>query len=134
MPLSKTTTDHQEIQKWAEARGGKPVCVRRTGSATDAGVLRINFPGYSNDKSLEEIPWEEFFEKFDHNGLAMVYQEQTAAGEVSNFNKLVKRETAEMKSRPRNAKASSMRKTGTEAKAKTSASKGRTKTKEAARS
>lgn len=103
MPLSKTTTDHDEIRRWAESRGGKPACVRRTGSASDAGVLRINFPGYSQDKSLEEIPWDEFFKKFDQNGLALVYQERTAGGQVSNFNKLVKRETAEMKSRPRAA-------------------------------
>ncbi|HEY3783624.1 MAG TPA: hypothetical protein VGL56_21275 [Fimbriimonadaceae bacterium] len=135
MPLSKTTTDHQEIQKWAEARGGKPACVRRTGSATDAGVLRINFPGYSSDKSLETIPWEEFFEKFDHNGLAMVYQEQTASGERSNFNKLVKRETAEMKSRPRNTKAASTRKKATEAKAPArAASTSRPKAEKATRS
>jgi len=100
MPLSKTTTEHQEIQRWAEARGGKPACVRRTGSANDAGVLRINFPGYSGDNSLQEISWDEFFQKFDQNNLALVYQEQTSGGERSNFNKLVKRETAEMKSRP----------------------------------
>jgi hypothetical protein len=100
MPLSKTTTDHNEIQHWAEDRGGKPACVRRTGSKEDAGVLRINFPGYSGDNSLQEITWEEFFQKFDQNNLALVFQEKTAAGEKSNFNKLVKRETAEMKSRP----------------------------------
>jgi hypothetical protein len=97
MPLSKTTTDHNEIQRWAEDRGGKPVCIRRTGSENDAGVLRINFPGYSKDNSLQAISWEEFFVKFDQTGLAMVYQEKTAAGEKSNFNKLVKRETAERK-------------------------------------
>src|SRR5436305_7283247 len=100
MPLSKTTTDHEEIRHWAEDRGGKPACVRRTGSANDAGVLRLNFPGYTSDNSLQEIPWEEFFQKFDSNGLALVFQEQTASGERSNFNKLVKRETAERKSRP----------------------------------
>jgi hypothetical protein len=79
--------------------------VRRTGSATDAGVLRINFPGYSKDKSLEEIPWDEFFKKFDENDLALVYQEQSSTGDVSNFNKLVKRTTAEAKTRPRSARA-----------------------------
>lgn len=107
MPLSKTTTDHEEIRRWAEARGGKPACVRRTGSQNDAGVLRINFPGYSGDNSLQEIGWDEFFNKFDQNGLALVFQEQTASGERSNFNKLVKRETAEQKNRPRSSKSTS---------------------------
>ncbi len=105
MPLSKTTTDHNEIRRWVEARSGKPVCVRRTGSATDAGVLRFTFPGYTTDKSLEEISWEEFFGKFDSNELALVYQEQSSTGETSNFNKLVKRSTAEAKSRPRSSRA-----------------------------
>jgi len=97
MPLSKVTTDHEEIRRWAESRGGTPTCVKRTGSSNDPGVLRINFPGYTGDNSLAEIQWEEFFKKFDENGLAFVYQDRTAAGEKSNFNKIVKRETAEAK-------------------------------------
>jgi len=105
MPLSKTTTDHDEIRRWVEARNGRPVCVRRTGSETDAGVLRISFPGYTSDKSLEEISWDEFFKKFDSNDLALVFQEKSSTGETSNFNKFVKRTTAEAKTRPRSAKA-----------------------------
>lgn len=89
---SKTTTDHDEIRKWAEARGGKPSRVRGTGDDEDPGMLRIDFPGYSGDDALEEITWEEWFEKFDESGLALLYQETTAAGERSNFSKLVRRE------------------------------------------
>ena len=62
---SKTTTDHEEIRKWAEARGGKPSCVLGTGGGGDTGLLRIDFPGYSGEGSLKEISWEEFFDKFD---------------------------------------------------------------------
>lgn len=105
MPLSKTTTDHNEIRRWVEARGGQPVCVRRTGSPTDAGVLRINFPGYTKDASLEAIPWDEWFKKFDENDLALVFQERSSTGEISNFNRFVKRSTAEAKSRPRSSRA-----------------------------
>jgi hypothetical protein len=92
--LSKTTTDHEEIRKWAEERGAKPACVRKTGGKGDVGLLRLDFPGYSGADSLEEIDWDEWFEKFDENDLALVYQDKTAAGERSNFNKLVSRETA----------------------------------------
>ena len=100
--LSKTTRDHEEIRRWAEERGGKPAHVSATGSGGDIGILRIDFPGYSGEGSLETISWEQFFEKFDEQGLWLVFQEETAAGERSNFNKLVSAETAaENKSRGR---------------------------------
>lgn len=95
---TKITTDHDEIRKWAEARGGKPATVKGTGSNDEAGVLRINFPGYSGEDTLEEITWDEFFAKFDEKNLAFLYQDKTANGEESRFFKLVSRETAENKS------------------------------------
>ena len=94
MSSSKTTTNHDEIRKWAEARGGKPATVKRTESNGEAGVLRIDFPGYSGSDSLEAISWEEFFKKFDEKQLAFLYQEKTSSGEQSRFFKLVSRETA----------------------------------------
>jgi hypothetical protein len=92
--LSKTTRDHEEIRRWTEERGGKPAHVRNTGSGEDIGILRIDFPGYGGEGSLEPISWEDFFNKFDERGLALVYQEETAGGQKSNFNKLVSAETA----------------------------------------
>jgi hypothetical protein len=89
---SQMTTDHETIRKWVQERGGKPARVKRTGDKQDPGIIRIDFPGYSGDGSLEEISWEEFFEKFEDNRLALLYQEETAQGERSNFNKLVSRE------------------------------------------
>jgi hypothetical protein len=58
-------------------------------------MIRLDFPGYSGENSLEQIEWDEWLEKFDENGLALLVQDQTARGQKSNFNKLVKRETAE---------------------------------------
>ena len=88
MALSKTTQDHDEIRQWAEARGGKPSEVAST-SESGTGILRIEFPGatHANDANLEEISWEQFFEKFDASGLALIYQDVTADGEQSNFNR-----------------------------------------------
>ena len=94
---SKTTTDHDEIRKWAEARQGKPATVKRTEKDGEAGVLRIDFPGYSGANSLEDISWDEFFQKFDEKHLAFLYQDTTSGGEQSRFFKLVSRETAEHK-------------------------------------
>ena len=97
MAQAKVTTDHDEIRKWAEARGGRPAAVRSTQSKDATGIIRIEFPDAPNakDDNLEEITWDEFFEKFDESNLALLYQEKTARGQHSNFNKLVGRETAE---------------------------------------
>jgi hypothetical protein len=94
---SQFTTNHEEIKRWAEARGAKPACVRGTGNKGDIGMIRLDFPGYSGAESLEAISWDEWFEKFDENDLALLYQEETADGKKSNFNKLVSRAAAEDK-------------------------------------
>lgn len=91
----KTTTDHEEIRRWAEARGGHPARVRATGGGDDAGILRIDFDADGPDPGLERIPWDEWFETFDRNGLVFLYQEEKADGEPSTFNKIVSRETVE---------------------------------------
>jgi hypothetical protein len=90
--LSKTTTDHETIRKWAEERGGHPAAVKSSRQDDDRGILRIDFPGYSREDSLEEITWEAFFEKFDDSDLEFVYAEKTSKGDKSNFNKLVQRD------------------------------------------
>jgi hypothetical protein len=89
---TKKTTDHQEIQKWVEARGGFPATVASTEKGDEPGVLRIDFPGYSGKDSLERISWEDFFEKFDEKELAFLYQDQTRDGEESRFFKFVSRD------------------------------------------
>lgn len=101
MALSKTTQDHDEIQQWAEQRGAIPSEVSSTGRKGETGILRFEFPGAknANDSALNEISWDEFFEKFDASGLALVYQEKTAGGQKSNFNKLVHPENAKPKAK-----------------------------------
>jgi hypothetical protein len=91
MTLSKTTTDHEEIRKWAEGRGAIPAEVGGTDKGGKTGILRFEFPKVPshNDGKLKEISWDEFFQKFDESDLELVYQEKTASGEKSNFNKLV---------------------------------------------
>src|SRR5688572_14903676 len=80
MSASKTTTDHDEIRRWAEARGGHPARVKRTGKGDDPGILRIDYDGYSGSQTLERIEWDEWFAAFDENGLAFIYQDKTADG------------------------------------------------------
>ena len=91
MPSAKATTDHDTIRKWVEQRGGHPAHVKRTGrSRNDAGLLRIDYPGFSGEETLEEIEWDDFFKAFDKNKLAFLYQ-----GGRSRFSKLVDRATVQ---------------------------------------
>jgi hypothetical protein len=136
--LSKTTRDHEEIRRWVETRGGKPAHVKRTGSRDDIGILRIDFPGYTGEGTLEPIEWDQFFEKFDDRGLSFLYQEETAGGERSNFNKLVSGATASRGARKSGAAASkrnpsARRSSGTAKKAAKKSAGARTVSKSAAR-
>jgi len=92
---SQTTTDHDEIRRWVDERGGHPARVKGTEKRGSAGVLRIDYPGFSGDDRLEEITWEEFFDSFEKNKLAFLYQEETKDGKPSRFSKLVERNATE---------------------------------------
>ncbi len=85
------TTDHDFIRRWAEERNAKPSAVIRTESDGDVGIIRLDFPGYSGAGALEEISWEDWFQKFEESKLAFLYQDETADGKKSNFNKLISR-------------------------------------------
>lgn len=83
---SRVTTDHDAIRRWAEERGAKPVL----GGKTDRkpGQVRLEFPD-SSDRSIRKISWSEWFQRFDRDKLAFLYQQQTANGERSTFCELV---------------------------------------------
>lgn len=98
---SRVLTDHDEIRRWAEERDAQPACVRGTGSEEDVGMIRLDFPGYSGETSLEPIDWDEWLQKFDENSLALLVEDETASGEQSNFNKIIGRETTAARSRGR---------------------------------
>jgi hypothetical protein len=134
MNRSKTTTNHDEIRRWAESRGGKPTAVKGTKRGKqDVGMIRIDFPGYSGAGKLAPISWDEWIDKFDDANLAMILQEETARGQKSHFNKLVARESLEPgeggkgvrvnkeKSRRARRRATGARKTATKGAARTRA-------------
>jgi len=86
---TKVTTDQEEIRNWIEARGGQPARVKGT------NLLRIDYPGFSGADTLEPLAWQEFFEVFEENNLAFIYQEQTKDGGESRFSKFVDRDSVE---------------------------------------
>jgi hypothetical protein len=86
---AKATTDRDKIIRWVEDRDGMPAVVRATHGKDGGGLLRVNFPGYSGEDTLEEISWDEFFDTFDKNHLAFLYQNKTKSGRKSRFFKFI---------------------------------------------
>ena len=92
---SKMTTDHEEIRNWVEEREGKPARVKGTAKGGKGGLLRIDYPGFTGEDTLETITWEEFFAAFEENNLAFLYQDETKDGGESRFSKLIDRDSSE---------------------------------------
>ena len=88
---SQRTTDHDAIREWAEERDGRPARVEGTGDGDGGGLLRIDIEDADDeDENLEHVEWDEFFETFEENDLAFLYQEETD-GDTSYFSKFVSR-------------------------------------------
>ena len=99
---AQVTRDHDEIRQWVESRGGHPACVAGTergrgakGAREANCLLRIDYPGFSGEGKLKEMDWQDFFDQFDKQGLAFLYQDKTKGGRTSRFSKFVTPETAE---------------------------------------
>jgi hypothetical protein len=93
MSQAKATTDHNEIRRWVESRKGHPAFVKSTRNrgGEGSGLLRIDFE--PDEQSLAAISWDEFFVTFEESNLAFLYQDRTASGRKSRFNKFVSRDT-----------------------------------------
>ncbi|MEX6506191.1 hypothetical protein [Jiella sp. M17.18] len=83
MASAEPVTDHDEIRQWAEKHGGRPSKVETGG---EGGILRLDFQ--DPDENLTEISWEEFFQIFEDNKLALLLPEDN---DKSRFNKFVAR-------------------------------------------
>jgi hypothetical protein len=94
---TRVLIDPDEIRQWAESRGARPARVRGSGGDGDIGMIQLEFPNAPNarDSDLEEISWDDFFQKFNENHLALLVQDRLASGEPSNFFKIIGRDTAE---------------------------------------
>src|SRR5580698_4819824 len=98
---SRTTTDHDEIRRWASERGAQPATLACPGAVTykeqleDPGRLHLDVPGFESQKPMQPIGWDEWFRQFEEHKLALLYQEQIPGGEIINFNKIVTRAKVE---------------------------------------
>jgi HAD superfamily hydrolase (TIGR01509 family) len=77
----KLTTDHETIRRWTVERGGLPALVRRVGQP-EQGELVLNFPDDGirdiDDGPVVDISWSDFFQRFEDQGLALVYRDAPA--------------------------------------------------------
>ena len=89
MSEGQVTTDHGTIRHWAEKRGAVPATVKTTEKKGEPGILRLDFE--PRDEALAPISWDAFFEKFDHEHLAFLYQDKTQDGSISRFHKFINR-------------------------------------------
>ena len=85
---AQVTMDHETIRRWVDKRGGRPARVKGTEGRDDPGLLRIDYPGFSGEDSLEEINWDEWFKGFEQHKLAFLYEDE----KDSRFSKLINRE------------------------------------------
>jgi hypothetical protein len=78
---TNTTTDHDSIRAWVEARGGSPARVTTDEDEGDEpGLLRVALPEAPAEEPLETISWDDFFRIFEESELAFVCSE-TQEGE-----------------------------------------------------
>lgn len=82
--MSNIITDHDEIRTWIEEGNGQP------GRMAETELLAVYFGKPESD--ITPLDWDEFFEIFDRNNLAFVYEDR-GAGETSSFFEFVDRAT-----------------------------------------
>ena len=88
MASSSQTTDHAQIKEWADKHNGVPAVIEETANANDSRMLRIHFPGESDDNNkFREISWDTFFDTFEQRSLALL----TSSEDDSTFHKFVAR-------------------------------------------
>lgn len=96
---SNITTDHDEIRRWAEERGGAPVIVRDSAAANADGFLNLEFPGYDRGETAQRVSWDEFFRTFEDRNLAFQYQQERPTGAETFMFKLIDRDDASRSNR-----------------------------------
>jgi hypothetical protein len=74
---TKLITDHKEVMTWAEQHNAKPALMEDKSAERKHGI-RFDFPGSGDEELLSEetssriVSWEDFFEVFDRENLALI--------------------------------------------------------------
>lgn len=76
------TIDHERTRERRGERDLWPAAAKSTHSDGDRGLVRIDSPDLSAGDSLENVSWDEWFEKFDHSDLVLLHQRKSSGGGV----------------------------------------------------
>ncbi len=93
--MQRTTTDHNEIRKWAEGLRGRPAILDHPIARADKLGIRIDFPGETHEVLMTEkrrASWDEFFKIFEDQRLALTYEDQPQGGDPSDWYRFEKRD------------------------------------------
>jgi hypothetical protein len=86
--------DHDEIQSWAEERGGQPAVIDHPGASADKPGIRIHFPGGPDElfsSNTRPASWGEFFQIFDEQELLLTYDEEAQGDDPTEWYHFEKR-------------------------------------------
>jgi hypothetical protein len=89
MAIPQPTTDHGEIRRWVRQRNGNPARVSAT------GAISIDFDGSNGEGNLEAISWDEWFETFEEQKLALRIDPEASRDRLSTFYEFVSRDRIE---------------------------------------
>ncbi len=77
--MAGPTSNHEEIKRWAHARGATPAEVHPCKFDSEPAILRFLFGDPSTQtENLTVITWDQFFALFDLMGLSFVYDGESA--------------------------------------------------------
>lgn len=87
------TTNQDEVRTLVEEHGGMPATLKGTSENGEesSDMLHIAFGPLGPD--MEEVSWEEFFERFENENLALEYDDEAVYGTPPDF-ELVDRDRA----------------------------------------
>lgn len=102
MSETVTLTDHEAIRDWAAARAGFPVIVDVSPAGGTQPMLRLVFGQHAyqdqdqaeraaNAGGYELVEWDEWFQVFDEQNLALVVGKEVP-GRRDSYHEIVRRE------------------------------------------
>ena len=106
---TRNLSDQAAIREWVETRGGRPAIGHGPTPHDDVSNLRFMFgeaaaaaPGDAGGvdaagthERLEPTSWDEWFQRFEAENLALWVQDRNADGEVSRYYQITVREAYE---------------------------------------
>lgn len=103
--MAKILTEHSAIRQWTEARGGNPILLDVPDPvAGERALIQLTFDQHALNAERNEgadpmtpgfrlVTWDEWFQAFDDQGLALVVDDDLSEGRSVDY-RLMSREEA----------------------------------------